>query len=138
MKNEQNGISTIGFTQLPIGFEFPPAILKLSKSNISRYLEAIDSSVDFLKLGLVPPLALAACANTALSKSFTAPPGTIHLSQDFEFLKTVAIGDSVSCRGVIAQKLKRGRLNIIVLEINILNQNSDKVLRGKATITVPN
>ena len=138
MENEQNGILPKHFTQLPAGYEFPPITLKLSKPHISKYLVAIDDSIDFLKSGLVPPLILAACANTALSKSFTAPPGTIHVSQDFEFLKTVAIGDSVNCRGVIAQKLNRGRLNLIVLEINILNQNSDKVLRGKATITVPN
>jgi hypothetical protein len=138
MENKQNSISPPGFTQLPVGFVFPPTILKLSKSHISKYLEAIDDSIDFLKSGLVPPLILAACANTALTKSFTAPPGTIHVSQDFEFLKTVAIGDAVSCRGMISQKLERGRLNLIVLEINILNQNGDKVLSGKATITVPN
>jgi hypothetical protein len=138
MKKEQNVISNTGFAQLPVGFEFPPTILRLSRSHISKYLEAIDDSIDFLKAGLVPPLILAACANTALSKSFTAPPGTIHVSQEFEFLKTVYIGDTVSCRGLIAQKLERGRLNLIVLEINILDENSEKVLSGKATITVPN
>lgn len=138
MENIQNNFSPQSLNKLPVGFEFPPTILKLSNSVISKYLEAIDDSTDFLESGFVPPLILAACANTALTKSFIAPPGTIHVSQDFEFLKTVAIGDAVNCRGAIAQKLERGRLNLIVLEINILNQNGDKVLSGKATITVPN
>jgi hypothetical protein len=138
MENKESNFSPQSLSELPVGTEFPPTILQLSESHISKYLEAIDDSIDFLTLGLVPPLILAACANTALTKSFTAPPGTIHVSQDFEFLKTVAIGDTVSCRGVIAQKLERGRLNLIVLEVNILDQNDDRVLNGKATITVPN
>lgn len=137
MENQQNDFSPQSLNKLPIGFEFPSTILQLSESHISKYLEAIDNSLDFLSSGLVPPLILAACANTALTKSFIAPPGTIHVSQDFEFLKTVAIGDTVNCRGTIAQKLERGRLNLIVLEINILNQNGEKVLSGKATINVP-
>ena len=138
MENRESSSSPQSLSELPVGTEFPPTILQLSESHISKYLEAIDDSIDFLSLGLVPPLILAACANTALTKSFTAPPGTIHVSQYFEFLKSVAIGDTVSCRGVIAQKLERGRLNLIVLEINILDQNGDRVLHGKATITVPN
>ncbi|MFC2024733.1 hypothetical protein ACFLTJ_04100, partial [Chloroflexota bacterium] len=137
MENKESNFSPQSLSELPVGFEFQPTILQLSELHISKYLEAIDDSIDFVSLGLVPPLILAACANTALTKSFTAPPGTIHVSQDFEFLKTVAVGDAVSCRGVIAQKLERGRLSLIVLEINILNQNGDKVLSGKATITVP-
>ena len=138
MENKQNSISTPGFTQLPVGFEFPTTILKLTKSHISKYLEAVDDSIDFLTSGFIPPLMLAACANTALSKSFIAPAGTIHVSQDFEFFKVVSIGESVKCCGIIAQKVNRGNLHFIVVNINILNHNGEKVLSGKATITVPN
>ena len=138
MENKESNFSPQSLSKLPVGFNFPPTILQLSESHISKYLDAIDDSIDFLSSGFVPPLILAACANTALTKSFTAPPGTIHVSQDFEFFRTVAVGDAVSCRGVVAQKLERGILNLIVLEINILDQNGDRVLSGKATITLPN
>jgi hypothetical protein len=137
METSQNNRPSLTLRQLPVGWVFPSTKLMLSRSVISRYLEAIDDQVSFLTSGLVPPLILAACANTALSKSFLAPPGTIHVSQDFEFLQTVAIEDTVLCCGRVAQKLERGKMNLIVLEVIITNQNGEKILTGVATLTLP-
>ena len=137
MESSQNNRPPLSLGQLQVGFEFPQKNLKLSKSVISKYLEAIDNQGDFLTSGLVPPLILAACANTALSKSFAAPPGTIQVAQEFEFFETVAIGDTVRCRGTVSQKLERGRLNLIVLEVIITDRNGERVLTGKATLTLP-
>ena len=50
----------------------------------------------------------------------------------------VPIGASVSCGGKIAQKLERGSLNLVILEINVLNQAGEKVITGRATIAAPN
>ena len=130
--------SPLSFKQLPIGFEFPPTSYELTESVIAKYLEAVGEETDFLNSGIVPALAIAACAMTALSQSVTVPPGSIHASQELEFLKAVPIGASVSCGGKIAQNLERGRLNLIVLEINVLNQAGEKVMTGKATIAAPN
>ena len=135
---EREQSSPLSFKQLPVGFEFPPTSYELTKPLIAKYLEAVGEETDFLTSGIVPPLAIAACAMTALSQSFTVPPGSIHASQELEFLKVVPIGSSVSCGGKIAQKLERGSLNLIVLEINVLNQAGDKVMTGRATIAAPN
>lgn len=137
MNNKESDSSPVSFEQLPIGYEFPPSSYELSTSVISKYLEAVGEQPDFLKSGIVPPLAIAACAMTALSQSLTVPPGSIHASQELEFLKLVPIGATISCGGKIAQKLERGRLSLIVLEINALNQDREKVLAGKATVAVP-
>ena len=137
MKEKENG-SPLSFKQLPVGFEFPPTSYELTETLIAKYLEAVDEETDFLAAGTVPPLSIAACAMTALSQSFTVPPGSIHASQELEFLKPVPIGARVSCGGRIAQKLERGRLNLIVLEISVLDEDGEKVLAGKATIAAPN
>jgi acyl dehydratase len=136
MKEKENS-SPLSFKQLPIGFEFPPTSYELSESIVAKYLEAVDESADFLTLGVVPPLAIAACAMTALAQSFTVPPGSIHASQELEFLKPVPIGSKVSCGGRIAQKLARGSLNLIMLEINVTDEDGERVLTGKATIAAP-
>jgi acyl dehydratase len=136
MKGKEKS-SPLSFKQLPVGFEFPPTSYELTEAVIAKYLEAVGEEANFLASGIVPPLAIAACAMTALAQSFTVPPGSIHASQELEFLKTVPIGASISCGGKIAQKLERGRLNLIVLEINVLNQGGEKVLAGKATIAAP-
>jgi len=130
-------MSPISFEELAVGYEFPATNYELSKSLIARYLEAVGGQQYFLTSGVVPPLAIAAYAMTALSQSFSVPPGSIHASQEFEFLKLVPIGSTVSCGGKIAQKVQRGRLYLVVLEINALNQDKEKVLSGKATIAVP-
>ena len=137
MKNKESDSPAVSFEQLPIGFEFPPSRYELSALVISKYLEAVGEEQDFLQSGIVPPLAIAACAIAALSQSFAVPPGSIHASQEFEFLKLVPVGASISCGGRIAQKLERGRLDLIVIEVNALNQDQEKVLGGKATIAVP-
>jgi len=130
-------MSPISFEELAVGYEFPATNYELSKPLIARYLEAVGGQQYFLTSGVVPPLAIAAYAMTALSQSFSVPPGSIHASQEFEFLKLVPIGSTVSCGGKIVQKVQRGRLYLVVLEINALNQDKEKVLSGKATIAVP-
>lgn len=135
---ERKQSSPLSFKQLPVGFEFPPISYELSEPVIGKYLEAVGEETDLLTSGIVPPLAIAACAMTALSQSFTVPPGSIHASQELEFLKMVPIGASISCGGKIAQKVERGSLNLVILEINVMNQAGEKVLTGKATIAAPN
>ena len=135
---ERKQSSPLSFKQLPIGFEFPPTSYELTEPVISKYIEAVGEETGFLTSGIVPPLAIAACAMTALSQSFTVPPGSIHASQELEFLKAVPIGASISCGGKIAQKMERGSLNLIILEINVTNQAGEKVMTGKATIAAPN
>jgi acyl dehydratase len=135
---ERKQSSPLSFKQLPVGFEFPPTRYELTEPVIAKYLEAVGEESDFLTSGIVPPLAIAACAMTALSQSFTVPPGSIHASQELEFLRVVPIGTRVSCGGKIAQKLERGSLNLVILEINVTNQDGEKVMTGKATIAAPN
>lgn len=130
-------MSPISFEELAVGYEFPATSYELSQSLIAQYLEAVGGQQYFLTSGVVPPLAIAAYAMTALSQSFSVPPGSIHASQEFEFLKLVPIGSTVSCGGKIVQKVQRGRLHLLVLEINALNQDKEKVLSGKATVAVP-
>ncbi len=137
MGSKENDSSVMSLDQLPIGYQFPLVSYELNRDLVVKYLEAVDERTDFLTVGIVPPLAIAACAMTALSQSIKVPPGSIHASQDFEFLKPVPVGATVSCGGKIAQKLERGRLKLIGIELHALNEAQEIVLTGKATIAVP-
>jgi len=136
VKETENG-SPLSFDGLPIGFEFPPISDQLSKSVVSKYIEAVEERDDFVSVGVVPPLAIGAFAMTALSQKFTVPPGSIHASQEFEFHRVVPIGTTVTCHGKIEHKLQRGRLNLITLGITVLDQDGNQVLTGKATVAAP-
>ena len=123
----------ISYEDLTLGYEFPPTSNELSPSLISKYLKAVDSIGD----DFVPPLAIAARAMTAMTGVLSLPPGTIHASQDFEFCKLVPIGATVSCQAKVVRKLARGRMRMLVLELNIFDQSKEKAQSGKATIILP-
>ncbi len=123
----------ISYEDLTLGYEFPPTSNELSPSLISKYLKAVDSVGD----DFVPPLAIAARAMTAMTGVLSLPPGTIHASQDFEFCKLAPIGATVSCQAKVVRKLARGRMRMLVLELNIFDQSKERVQSGKATIILP-
>ena len=137
MDNKENGRSLASLKELPAGHRFPSISYDLTESLITKYLDAVGEQREFLEERVVPPLAIAACAMTALSESFSVPPGSIHAAQDLEFCRSVPLDERVSCSGKIASRLERGRLNLISIEINAVDQKGNIVLTGKATIAVP-
>jgi hypothetical protein len=126
---------TISYEELTPGYKFSPATYELNASFVSKYLRAVDSSGD----GFVPPLAITACAIAAMTKTIPVPPGTIaiHASQELEFLKMVPIGTTIECHIGVAQKIARGKMSMLVLELEILDKNKEKVQSGRATIALP-
>ncbi len=139
MQIENSKKPPIGFDQLAAGYEFPAVSYELSSSVISKYLEAVGkpSEQPFPLSGFVPPLAIAAYTMTAAFQSLQLPPGSIHASQDLGFFKPVPIGTTINCHAKVAQKLQRGKLHLLIFELNALNQNGEKVLSGKATLVLP-
>ncbi len=125
----------ISYEELMPGYKFPPATYELKPSFVSKYLRAVDSSGD----GFVPPLAIAACAIATMTKSVPLPPGTIaiHASQELEFLKLVPSGATIECHIGVAQKIARGKMSMLVLELEIFDKDREKVQSGRATIALP-
>ncbi len=131
--HKNNNEAFMNYEELTPGYEFPPTSYELSISLISKYLKAVDSgSGEF-----VPPLAIAAYSITAMSKSLILPPGTIHASQEMEFLKLVPIGAKVNCQAKVARKVSRGPMRLLVLELNVWDENGEMVQSGKTTIALP-
>ena len=125
----------ISYEELTPGYKFPPATYELSDSFVSKYLKAVDSAGD----GFVPPLAITACAIAAMTKSTPLPPGTIaiHASQELEFFKLVPIGATIECHIGVAQKIARGKMSMLILEIEVFDKGKEKVQSGRATIVLP-
>ena len=138
--NNSNNLqqSCKSYEELVPGYEFPPASYELSGSLVSKYLKAVDSPEEIKTLGeFVPPLAIAAYAMTAMAGSLSLPPGAIHASQELEFFKLLPIGATIDCQTKVARKLTRGKLHMLVLELNVFDQNKERVQSGKATVMLP-
>ncbi|MCD6391459.1 MAG: hypothetical protein J7L92_05660 [Dehalococcoidia bacterium] len=126
--------NTINYEELIPGYEFPPTSYELSASLVSKYLQAVNSAGD----GFVPPLAITACVIATMADSFSLPPGTvaIHASQELEFFKLVPIGATIECHTRVAQKITRGKMSMLILELDIFDQGKEKVQSGKTTIAL--
>ena len=128
-------VKTISYEELIPGYKFPPATYELSTSLVSKYLNAVGSAGD----EFVPPLAITACAIAAMTGSLSLPPGTIaiHASQELEFFKLVPIGATIECHTTVAQKITRGKMSMLILDLEVLDKGKEKVQSGKATIALP-
>lgn len=128
-------VKTVSYEELIPGYKFPPATYELSASLVSKYLKAVDSAGD----GFVPPLAITACAIAAMTRSFSPPSGTvvIHASQELEFFRLVPIGTTIECHTRVAQKITRGKMSMLILELEVFDESKEKVQSGRATIALP-
>jgi acyl dehydratase len=124
----------ISYDDVIPGYRFPPATYELSQSFISKYLKAVDGAGD----GFVPPLAITALAIAAMAQSIPLPPGiaAIHASQDVEFLSPVPVGATVECHMVVVQKIARGKMTMLVVELEVFDQVKTRVQSGKATVAL--
>ncbi len=128
----------IEYTQLETGYEFAPSTYRLDAVVVSTYLKAVeDTSYPYQDTSLVPPMAIAAYAMAALSRGICLPPGTIHVSQEFEFTKAVRVDDTLTSYARVSRKWGRGKFHILDIGINVCNQDRKTVLTGKTSFMLP-
>ena len=128
----------IEYHQLEAGYEFPPTSYKLDSAMVATYLKATEeTSRLYQDTGLIPPMAIAAYAMAALSERISIPPGTIHVSQEIEFIDTVSVGDTIICHAKVSRKQDRGKLHLLAVDLNVFNQNQKVVLTGKTSFILP-
>lgn len=125
---------TISYEDLTPGYAFPPVSYELNASLVSKYLRAVDSVGD----AVVPPLAMTALAIATMARSIPLPPGivAIHASQELEFFKLVPVGSAVECHIRVAQKMARGKMTMLIMELEVLDGGKEKVQSGKATVAL--
>jgi len=128
----------VEYKQLEAGYEFPPSSYKLDSSMVAMYLKAVeDTSSLYQDTELVPPMAVAAYAMAALSESISLPSGTIHVSQELEFIDTVSIKDTITSYAKVSRKQSRGKFHLLTVELNVFNQRQKAVLAGKTSFILP-
>ena len=128
----------IEYSQLETGHEFTPSSYKLDSSVVAAYLKAVeDTSSLYQDTGVVPPMAIAAYAMAALSDAICLPPGTIHVSQEFDFLDTASIDDTFTSCATVSKNQSRGKFHLLVVGLNVINQHQKAVLSGKTSFILP-
>ena len=111
---------------------------QVDSTTVADYLKAIEEdNAIYQNTGLVPPMAVAALALRSLISAISMPPGTIHVSQEFEFIDTVNTQDTLTSRAGVSRIQERGKLHLISVDINVSNQEQKPVLAGKTSFILP-
>ncbi len=127
-----------GYQDLKAGQEFPPAAFQVDSEIVADYLKAVEeNNAIYQNTGLVPPMALAALALKALINTISMPPGTIHVSQEFEFIAAANTQDTLTSQAKVSRVQERGKLHLMTVDINVVNQEQKPVLAGKTSFVLP-
>ena len=62
-------------------------------------------------------------------------PGTLYLKQTLNFLKPVALGDTIRIKVKVIDKQKKN--NIVTLDCKCINQDGEEVISGEAVVVAP-
>lgn len=123
------------YIELAEGYEYPVSIITFNEQDIIAYLKATnDSNSIYFKLGMVPPLAVAARVLAELSQGIVSPPNTVHSSQELEFKKVIPIGEQFKLIAKVEEKLDRGYLHLLTTGFRIFDPNQNLVMAGKITV----
>ena len=127
-----------GYQELKVGQEFPSAVFQVDAAKVTDYLKAVEEdSAIYRNTELVPPMALAALALKALIDTISVPPGTIHVSQEFEFLAAVDTQDSLTSQAKVSRIQERGKLHLLTVDVSVFNQEQEPLLVGKTSFVLP-
>ncbi len=126
------------YHQLSAGFEFPPQSYTLDAARVEAYIKVTrEANPIYAKEGLVPPMEVAAMAMSALGSVMIIPPGITHLTQELDFLKSVKVGETITCYSTVSSLQERGGLHSMSCDIWILNEDLERVLTGKIGFILP-
>ena len=131
--------------QLDTGYEFPPTSYNLDAETIAKYLEAVGESSSLYwqsdnpqaLTGLVPPMAITTYAMTMLLQELSLPPGSIHVTQEIEFLKAIEVGTRITCQAKVSRSWKRDKFHLLTVDLSILNQSKELIQSGKVGFILP-
>jgi len=123
--------SRASVSSFPRGFQFPTFDFRISPEDARRYAEAVESQAPDL-----PPLAVAAFALRRLLETMELPPGSLHASQDVEFIRTATTDRPLTVRALVAQRSERAGFVAAVIEFTV-DDGEGPLLKGRSTVLAP-
>lgn len=128
----------IDYEKLTTGFEFEPSGFRIDGESMRKYLDAVDGDKSiYEKDNIVPPMSVAALAMTAMAEGISMPPGAVHVSQDIQFLNTVRINEELTSVARVNRIVKRGKIHMLSIGINVVNEQNTSVLEGETSFILP-
>ena len=130
-------VEKIAYSQLTTGFEFAPSVFTLDAGTVSAYLRATEDKNKLYQNRIVPPMAIVALAMAAMAERFILLPGTVHVSQQIEFVSAVEVGETLTSHAKVNRKIARGKFHMLNVGINVANSKTQPVITGEVGFILP-
>ena len=130
----------IDYSKLETGQELSSQSLTLDAKAVEEYTAAVSDTSSLVASDgspLVPPMAIAALALSAIINTLQIPGGTIHASQELGFGAAAPVGATLDCRATLAQNSVRRGWRFLVVNMEATSEGGDIVMEGKSTIMLP-
>ena len=130
----------IDYSKLETGQQVSNQSLTLDAKAVGAYVAAVeDTSSPEAPDGtsLVPPMAIAALALSAVINTLQIPGGTVHASQELGFGASVLVGETLQCTATLAQNSVRRGWRFLVVTLEAVSSDGSIVMEGKSTIMLP-
>ena len=111
----------------------------LDDAAIALYVNAVGDRSGLYETGdgVTPPMAVAALGLRGVVEDLRIPGGTLHTSQEMEFLAAVLAGSELRCEADVMQNSVRGDRRFLVVGIRMDDADGRRVLNGKSTLVLP-
>ena len=126
----------VDFFAIARGYSLPAIAVVLDDADMRAYLAATGEPPEHWTEA-APPLAVGALVLAALTEHMPLPEGTVHIGQEFEFLRAVAPGEPLQAQLRVAQRSERGGAVVLALDIELHAAAGETVLRGRTTVVAP-
>jgi acyl dehydratase len=65
------------------------------------------------------------------------PAGSIHVSQELEFVRVIEVGERITCRAWLSHRSQRSGWWVLGVELEGADESGQPVLAGRSTVMVP-
>ena len=119
------------------GATFGPYQITISREEAGRYAAAVGGTGSPSYGDAVPPLALVAAGLSRLIDSLGLAGGTVHAGQEAEFVRPVAVGESVTATAELRASSVRRDSRFATVETVFTDRSGNVVASSSSTIIVP-
>ncbi len=113
----------------------------IDEPKVIEYLNSInDSSNNKLNSSSknhIPPMCISALSLRGVISKLEIPGGTIHTSQELEFINIATIGEKLSCKANLVLNSTRGDWRFLTISMKVTNENGNTIMLGKSNIMLP-
>ena len=129
------------YGELESGQEISRHSHQLDQALVADYVAAVQDESGSLSDNrgdrVVPPMAVATLSVRAVVQDLRIPGGTLHAGQELQFLKPVAVGQTLESVATLAQNSVRGDWRFLVIDCRVTDDGMAEVMTGKSTIMIP-